>query len=205
VLSTGAPPLARHWFIDQTKTKLIQLQCDRFLFNWRKITGKEPYPRYEELRDDFFRQWDQFCHFCEREKIGQPIVQQGELTYVNHILKDTCWKATADAPEIFSFLSDKKNEVFQGDYCEYEALNCNFQFVRTENENQSRLHVGVVPAIRVEDKQQMLRMNLTVRGAVRPEKPKALEKWFDSSRFWIVRWFELMTTKKAHDYWKRIS
>lgn len=39
------PPVARVWFLTQEKTELIQVQQDRFIHNWRKVTGQEPYPR----------------------------------------------------------------------------------------------------------------------------------------------------------------
>src|SRR4051812_35023213 len=33
---SGVPPLRRTWFVDTEGTHLIQLQQDRFLFNWKR-------------------------------------------------------------------------------------------------------------------------------------------------------------------------
>ena len=60
---SGLPPLPRCWFLNDTETRLIQLQADRFIHNWRKVTGKEEYPRYEAIRDEFIDRWDEFCMF----------------------------------------------------------------------------------------------------------------------------------------------
>ncbi len=40
------PPLPRCWFLDDSQNRLVQIQPDRFLHNWKKVTGQEEYPRY---------------------------------------------------------------------------------------------------------------------------------------------------------------
>ena len=42
------PNATRFWFIGDPGTRLIQVQRDRFVINWRKVTGDEAYPRYEK-------------------------------------------------------------------------------------------------------------------------------------------------------------
>jgi len=44
------PPVPRLWFLNPPKTELIQIQVDRFIHNWRKMQGMEPYPHYEPIR-----------------------------------------------------------------------------------------------------------------------------------------------------------
>lgn len=52
VISMGIvdPNSARFWFLSGDGTKLVQVQRDRFIINWRKVTGTEVYPRYK-IRD----------------------------------------------------------------------------------------------------------------------------------------------------------
>ena len=45
----AGPIVPRCWFLDESKTKLIQIQPDRFLRNWRQIEGTEAYPRFGTL------------------------------------------------------------------------------------------------------------------------------------------------------------
>src|SRR5437867_5043712 len=47
------PTVPRVWFLNESKSELIQVQTDRFIHNWRKMQGLEPYPRYEPIRDRF--------------------------------------------------------------------------------------------------------------------------------------------------------
>ena len=59
----------RVWFVSETGTELIQIQQDRFIFNWRKLKN-EAYPRYPHVRESFSRALDTFRRFLAKEKIG---------------------------------------------------------------------------------------------------------------------------------------
>jgi uncharacterized protein (TIGR04255 family) len=51
----------RSWFINSSDTKVIQVQRDRFIINWRKLDTGEKYPRYShEMRPRFEREWGDF-------------------------------------------------------------------------------------------------------------------------------------------------
>ncbi len=78
-------PDARCWFIDSSQTQLIQLQRDRFIRNWRKVTGEETYPEYAVLKPRFEQDWTRFLHFLDDAGIERPEVNLCEATYVNHI------------------------------------------------------------------------------------------------------------------------
>ena len=45
--------LPRVWFISEEQNMLIQLQDDRFLFNWRRMQQREAYPRYSTIIEAF--------------------------------------------------------------------------------------------------------------------------------------------------------
>src|SRR2546422_7857982 len=62
----GEPPL-RCWFINEAQGRLIQLQWDRFLHNWRK--AGDPYPRYPETKRIFAAEWDRFQTFLRSNNI----------------------------------------------------------------------------------------------------------------------------------------
>ncbi len=78
------PP--RTWFIDSERGRLIQLQPDRFVHNWRG-SGSE-YPRYEKLRREFDEVWSRFQGALGEVHISAPQLRHAELTYVNDIAYD---------------------------------------------------------------------------------------------------------------------
>ena len=73
------------WFLTVDGTQLIQIQRDRFAFNWRKLDTDRQYPHYDQVRDDFVRQLEKFLGFLREEGLEDPNPDQVELTYVNHI------------------------------------------------------------------------------------------------------------------------
>ena len=83
-----APPPARMWFLTEDGTQLIQIQRDRFAFNWRKLDTDRKYPHYDQVRGDFVRQLEKFLDFLREESLEDLDPDQVELTYVNHILAE---------------------------------------------------------------------------------------------------------------------
>jgi len=194
----GAQPLLpRCWYIDSSDTKLIQVQQDRFLHNWRKTSGNTVYPRYEPIRDEFLKRWGEFNKFCQNNNLGAANSSLAELTYVNHVLKDSCWHNFSDAHKVFSFVKEVNDPLRNLDL---EALNSIMCFSLPDK--AGRLHIQVDPAIRASDKELMIRMNLTVCGPVAGMDTNGLEKWFNTARWWIVKSFEKLTTDEAHNSWQ---
>jgi len=85
------PPVPRVWFVNETKTELIQMQPDRFIHNWRKMEGIEPYPHYEPIRERFRSEVAVLEEFLNDEKLGAMVANQCEITYVNHVEPSAVW------------------------------------------------------------------------------------------------------------------
>lgn len=78
----GLPP-ARLWLISEGRDRLIQVQRDRLLFNWRKI-GSAQYPRHEVLLREFAQLFREFRESSPvRGSDMKPLVT--EWTYVNRL------------------------------------------------------------------------------------------------------------------------
>jgi uncharacterized protein (TIGR04255 family) len=78
-------PMPRFWFSNASKTSLIQVQRNAFLFNWRR-TPDAKYPHYETVTKDFWREFNHYKVFVERTVGGKlDVVQRCELSYVNLI------------------------------------------------------------------------------------------------------------------------
>ena len=194
------PPSPRCWFMNQAGTRLLQVQDNRFLQNWRQQDGVEPYPRYRNLRPSFEREWGRFCAFLKSQSIQLPRIVQCEVTYVNHIERGQLWRSFDELGRLLRPWADS----WPGSFLpapESALINLRFGIP----DNRGRLHVHLRHAIRHGDAMEILQLNLTARGAPRSSDISDILDWFDLGREWIVRGFADITTDEAHKVWGRRS
>lgn len=82
----GGPQPQRYWFLSEKQERLIQLQSNRLLYNWRLLEGDASgdYPSYHTLIDTYFGIYETFKQFAaDRNFDVQP--QVADLTYINII------------------------------------------------------------------------------------------------------------------------
>lgn len=76
----------RIFLVSDSGNKLIQIQDDRFIFNWRKRAPDEKYPRFENLVAEYIALVGRFEEFLKANDISGPLeVDQVEITNVNYI------------------------------------------------------------------------------------------------------------------------
>lgn len=81
-----ASPVDRVWFISSDEQRLVQLQPDRLVMNWRNQNKDgDAYPRFDNLVEEFAGLWGQFTDFCAAREMDSPQVSVTELLYVNRI------------------------------------------------------------------------------------------------------------------------
>ncbi len=68
------------WFLNGNGTRLVQIQRDRFAFNWRKTDADEKYPRYNQVRSGFSQNLEVFTQFLEEEGFEGLQPNQVQLT-----------------------------------------------------------------------------------------------------------------------------
>ncbi|WP_370066817.1 TIGR04255 family protein [Mycobacterium sp. MAA66] len=96
----GSPPV-RLWLTSSDDSVLLQLQRDRLLLNWRKLTEASDYPRYQRLRDEFTGCWEHLAaEVGMHEEYGVLQPAMAEVTFLNHIPAPS----PADLGEILSAL-----------------------------------------------------------------------------------------------------
>jgi hypothetical protein len=79
----GAPPGVRTWFLDVTRDYILQIQNDRLIANWRRVSGAS-YPRFPEVRGRFFRAWEDVKSHASDLSVDLR-AEQIEVSYINAI------------------------------------------------------------------------------------------------------------------------
>lgn len=195
----NAPDL-RCWFLDETTTRLIQLQQDRFVHNWRRVKGDEKYPRYENVRETLSAEWRRFCSFLNEERMDQPDVNQCEVTYVNHIEYFKGWANYGELGKVIRLWSETGSWGFLPPP---ERVNMKMNYLLPDN--SGRLHVSLAPVIRARDATEVLQVTLTARGAPKSAKLDDVFSWLDLGREWVVKGFADFTSEVMHKNWGRKS
>jgi hypothetical protein len=65
------------------------------------MDAQAPYPTYENIRGPFENDLRAFKDFLIKEDLGTLTPVQCEITYVNHISRDSVWKSHGQLDQVF--------------------------------------------------------------------------------------------------------
>lgn len=196
----------RVWFTADSGSELIQLQADRFLFNWRRQDNRE-YPSYGTNSEVFLKEFDLFREFCGKHKLPDPMPEVCEVTYVNHFDPEPNETATQLAARTFAGLGWCGTDGFLPIP---ESLTFNRAYVITsENKAIGRLYAEVSIAVRraeAGEPKEFVLLNLTGRVNHVPSDGFDLRKTLQVAHDWVVCGFADVTERKIQDKeWERIE
>ncbi len=198
VFSEFPPP--RVWFESEDGNRLIQVQRDRFLHNWKQARDTDVYPHYDHVIGNFRTCLATFENFLEENKFEGIEPVQYELTYINHILKGEGWGALDEIGNIFPDFSWGTSE--KRFLPIPETLNWQTSFVLPER--AGRLRVSIRLGKRRSDGLPIILFELTARGISEDRSRSAMWSWFDMAHEWIVRGFTDLTAENLHvNLWRR--
>jgi uncharacterized protein (TIGR04255 family) len=193
----GLQPVPRHWFISHDGSRVIQVQPDRFVLNWRRVHQDEPYPRYETLRGEFEHHYKTYLDFLTEQKLGVPTIRHAEVNYVNQIPVDSetqsiglsdvlrTWRPAYGPEAPFLSVAEEVRIVER-------------HLLSDQEGPYARLYVSVEPGAG-----SGILINLTMRGRPRGTDLRATLGFFDLARDRIVRAFTAVTTDRMHTLWRR--
>jgi uncharacterized protein (TIGR04255 family) len=187
------PPMPRIWLRSRDEEKLLQIQRDRFHFNWKKPSDDGEYPRYRVLAPKFESHLGMLHSFVAENQLGQVEPVQYELTYVNTILAGEGWQGIAAIQSVlpdFTWKTEAKKILPAP-----EAVHWRMAFPM---EGQGRLHVTVRSGKRPNDMKDLLLVELTARGMPKDASPDSMWRWFALARKWIVEGFTELTNPELH-------
>ncbi len=187
--------MSRAWFVSVDKTNLIQIQQDRFAFNWRRIDDKE-YPRYEQVIAKFEENFRVFQEFFVVEELGELELNQREITYINHIPASGAWSQHGELGFAAPLLVGEMRGAFLP---EPEDIALQVRYPIQGGESLSRLYVVANPVDSMPSRDPAFRLTLTARGRL---TDGALRSQLDLGREWIVRGFTEVTSQRMHELWE---
>lgn len=195
---TGPPP-TRYWFLNDAGDELLQLQPDWLAANWRKVAPDAAYGRWDS-------RWKAFEGWIEQV---ERVVAQGErldhtqveVTYINHIDPGEVWSSHADAPRVFSFMSDPAASFLPV----ADERRAELKFVMPDDDGLpiGRLQVVITPGFRRPGTEPVFLMNLTARGRPIGDGLDGVRRFAELAHEWIVRGFTDLTTPEMHRVWQR--
>jgi len=182
----------RFWFLRSTGDELIQFQQDRLLHNWRKVGDQtNEYPRFEQMAARFKEELQQLESFLVGLSPQVLVINQCELSYINHIeigdepVDPAVWFRGVS-------LAGVKTEDFNIGIREV---------IRDNGHPVGRLIYEIATGVR--DAKRVLVFNLTARGAPSASDIDSAMQFVAKGRELIVRRFAEITTEGAHKVWER--
>lgn len=191
----GPPPVPRVWFGNFDGSRLIQVQQDRFIHNWRSTPERPEYPRYPELRGAFQTHYQAFCAFVEGTG-GDIEGRQAEVSYVNELRPGDGWERPGELYRVLRTLSPRAPDSPLP--IPEDARYAERHVIEGPDGPYARLYIIAEPLIT-----GRMQLTLTVRGRPRDGSAKSLLDFFDMGRERIVENFDLVTTPEMHTIWKK--
>jgi len=188
------PSAVRVWFVSADQTTVVQIQPDRFTYNWRKIGDRE-YPLYPNVRKGFASRLDRFEKFLQENELGGLRPSQYELTYVNQVAHSGSPRALIEIGKVlpdFSWRRDSERFLQEPESFEWTT---SFAFAQAF----TRLHAKV--AVREVNKKRVVWLELTARGMPNDNSRASLWTWFDAAHDIVVRSFADLTSDSAKHAW----
>lgn len=200
----GGPLLPRTLFIDSEGSQMLQVQSDFLVHNWRKAESEQApdYPRYPAIRRAFLRDLAAFERFIADAKLGSLVVQQVEISYINHIARAGVWDTHADVDKVLRVFSTYRVD---GGNMRTEDVQLHTRSVLRDANGRflGRLHVNFQPAFKLPAMEPIFVLTLTARGAPLGDRSQGITDFLDLGREAIVRGFADLTTEAMHTVWQR--
>lgn len=191
-------PLPRAMFRDAVGGELVQLQADRFGFNWSKVDGGH-YPRSEPVMARFENLFERFRSFVAGRGLGSMNLRQCELTNLNII-----------PVQDFGAGYDEMTEALRVD-----PLDLGLPFLRAETYTRSRqhrilgsngdslgrLHTVITPVVSTQDGAKAFRLEFTARSRPSINSLDEMRAFFAVGRDAINGAFCSTVTDKMRERW----
>jgi uncharacterized protein (TIGR04255 family) len=191
-------PASRYWLLSADATELVQVQPDRFGYNWRKEPVEKPYPRYRYIRQQFVATFSEFIAAVETAG-GTVQPTWCEVTYINPIPSMDADRELPDLSRILRRISPHESSVLpqrpQGTTLAERFL------LSRDGVPYGRFYLSVNTGLRRTDQMPMHILTLTARALAASPDLTGVLTVLDEGRDLIVRSFREITTEEMHELW----
>lgn len=189
------PP--RLWLQNEVGDRVVQIQHDRLVVNWRKGPLGGPYPRYAAIRGMLQDAWQRLIAACADLGRDEPEPSRCEIQYINHLGLEQGWKSPEDTERLIVPWNGVEDDgLLPRDHLCAFHLHCHYP-----EEREGWLEIDGWTGSGSET--EAMTLNLTSRGrALSGDLESALD-FLDVAHVWIVRGFTAVTTPEAHAIWRR--
>lgn len=188
-LQMNTAPDLRFWFISDTSGRLIQVQKDRIILNWRWQNAEQEYPRYSALRKELVARVSDFRAFLESSGVGPFDPIASEVTYINVIGSERY----IEFHEALNFVADQHGlpsvpveASLQLKFDTADLLDRDSNFIVTATRDTSRDPAPI---------------GLQLSSHSQVGNPDDFIKALDRSHELVVSSFREMTTSVMHENW----
>lgn len=190
-------PLPRLWFISKDSSRLVQLQQDRLLFNWRDVGTEVPYVRFPAIWAEFERVRRIFETYVER-LTGETIhAASFSLTYVNIIKRGEGWTSFEDVDRVFPDLRWRGDGRFLPSPTEV-VWKATFPLPN----DFGTLTASMQPAKLVRSNLPILRFELAAGSGSLGGREIEFGEWVKVAHDWIIQSFKDLTGTEMHSkFW----
>jgi uncharacterized protein (TIGR04255 family) len=191
-------PMPRFWFIRPEDETVIQVQTDRFFYNWKKGSSQRTYPRFEQVYKGFETEFAKFDKFITETGLGTVDCTEYELTYVNTVSPRNGLENFTQVAKIIPKLAPMfdPNSKLQPSALRTQA---NFDLMHICG---GQGHIDIKPFINSSDSQAGLILSLTVKGFDEDKSPNARTAWYQRAREWISSSFTELTSEEIQSkFW----
>ena len=113
VLGGAASFQPRMWFVSADEASLIQLQSGRLFFNWRGGSQQNAYPHFNAVQSEFMKAFDELEALSRNERLGEVIINQCKLAYVNPLPISVTGVPLSEPQRIFRIWSGASGEEWR--------------------------------------------------------------------------------------------
>lgn len=187
-------PTPRFQISSNDQQYLLQIQKDRLILNWRKLTnlsGKHEYPRFDAISKRLHQEWGNLTNYIDQNSLGKAQINQVEFTYINHI--------DARLGKLSDIFNGVFNETHLPDNVSFESITHKLQHtIMYEGSKIGRLYTSIETAVRNSDNENIYVLSFIAR--VHPLSQ--LDDTLNLLRCTINEAFRNITTEAMHKLWK---
>jgi|SRR5579859_174846 len=177
--------------------RMVQVQDNRFILNWRK--RESAYPSYEALLPEFRTMLGAFESFCSEAGFGSPAYNLWEIVYVDQVKKGMMWDSARNLNRIFPALTAPPVSTRHAPVSGDETVSADWRFSLANQ--RGRLHIQLRQARLVPSNEEVIQLTTTARGAV--SETQSWEQGLNFGHEALRETFLSITSAEAQEMWKK--